>query len=147
MSFDVQVETAPETQFESTLTEGIQAEANLRVRGTVSNPPCWTHQHYPRQADVFRHAVHAQSGHHQLLNPVKVEPILNIDLETKARASISSSRLGAAQQTHPDPRSDPPLQFSEIVALLAQGRAPASDRRSFAGRSTASFGQAGASRC
>ena|SRR5437867_1824343 len=37
MSFDVQIETAPDIQFQSTLTENIQVEANLHLRGTASN--------------------------------------------------------------------------------------------------------------
>ena len=38
MSFDVQIETAPDIQLQSSLTENLQAEANLRLRGTASNP-------------------------------------------------------------------------------------------------------------
>ena len=38
MNFDVQIATSPDIQLQSSLTENLQAEANLRVRGTASNP-------------------------------------------------------------------------------------------------------------
>src|ERR1039458_1050585 len=38
LSFDVQIQTAPDIQLQSSLTENLQAEANLRLRGTASNP-------------------------------------------------------------------------------------------------------------
>jgi translocation and assembly module TamB len=59
---------------------------------------------------------------------VKVEPILNIDLETKARGiDITLAVSGPLTKLTLTPRSDPPLEFSEIVALLATGRTPTSD--------------------
>jgi translocation and assembly module TamB len=61
-------------------------------------------------------------------NPVKIEPVLNIDLETKARGiDIILTVSGTVNKLNVTPRSDPPLQFSEIIALLATGRAPSSD--------------------
>ncbi|MEI9976960.1 MAG: translocation/assembly module TamB domain-containing protein [Ignavibacteriota bacterium] len=38
LNFDVQVNTAPDVQFQSELTQDVQMEANLRLRGTFSNP-------------------------------------------------------------------------------------------------------------
>jgi translocation and assembly module TamB len=53
---------------------------------------------------------------------------LNVDLETKARGiDITLTVSGPITKMTLTPRSDPPLQFSEIVALLATGRTPTSD--------------------
>ena len=38
MHFDVQIETSPDMTFESSLAQDIQIEANLRLRGTATNP-------------------------------------------------------------------------------------------------------------
>ncbi|MDE3165607.1 MAG: translocation/assembly module TamB domain-containing protein, partial [Acidobacteriota bacterium] len=129
MGFDVQIETAPETQFESSLTEGIQAEASLRLRGTVTNPAVLGRITITQGKLVFFGTQYSvNQGTINFYNPIKVEPILNIDLETKARGiEITLSVTGPLNKLTLTPRSDPPLQFSEIVALLAQGRTPTSD--------------------
>ncbi len=129
MSFDVQVQTAPETQFESSLTEGIQAEANLRLRGTVTNPAVIGRVTITQgKLTFFGTQYTVNQGTVNFYNPVKVDPILNVDLETKARGiDITLTVSGPLNKLTLTPRSDPPLQFSEIVALLAQGRTPTSD--------------------
>ena len=38
MNFDVQVQTAPDIQFQSALTQDLQVEASLRLRGNPTNP-------------------------------------------------------------------------------------------------------------
>jgi len=149
MSFDVQVETSPETQVESTLTEGIQAEANLRLRGTVTNPAVLGRVSITQgKLTFFGTQYTLTQGTINFYNPVKVEPILNIDLETRARGiDITLTVSGPLNKLTLTPRSDPPLQFSEIVALLAQGRTPTSDPSLLRQQSEApqSFQQAGAS--
>jgi translocation and assembly module TamB len=129
MSFDVQIETAPESQFESSLTEGIQAEASLRLRGTVTNPAVLGRVTISQgKLAFFGTQYSVNQGTINFYNPIKVEPILNVDLETKARGiDITLSVTGPLNKLTLTPRSDPPLQFSEIVALLAQGRTPTSD--------------------
>jgi translocation and assembly module TamB len=149
MSFDVQVETAPETQFETSLTEGVQAEAALRVRGTLTNPAVLGRITISQgKLQFFGTEYTVSQGTVSFYNPVKVEPILNIDLETKARGiDITLSVAGPLNKLTLTPRSDPPLQFSEIVALLAQGRAPTSDPSLMRRQTEApqTFQQAGAS--
>jgi translocation and assembly module TamB len=129
MSFDVQIETAPDIQLESSLTENLQAEANLRLRGTASNPAVLGRINITQGKLTFFGTKYTLSqGSIAFYNPVKVEPILNIDLETKARGiDITLAVSGPLTKLTLTPRSDPPLQFSEIVALLATGRTPTSD--------------------
>jgi translocation and assembly module TamB len=129
MSFDVQIETAPDIQLESSLTENLQAEANLRLRGTASNPAVLGRINITQGKLTFFGTKYTLSqGSIAFYNPVKVEPIINIDLETKARGiDITLTVSGPLTKLNLTPRSDPPLQFSEIVALLATGRTPTSD--------------------
>jgi translocation and assembly module TamB len=129
MSFDVQIETAPDIQLQSSLTENLQAEANLRLRGTATNPALLGRINITQGTVTFFGTRYTLSqGSISFYNPLKVEPILNIDLETKARGiDITLTISGPLTKLTLTPRSDPPLQFSEIVALLATGRTPTSD--------------------
>ena len=86
LSFDVQIETAPDIQLQSSLTENLQAEANLRLRGTASNPALLGRINITQGKLTFFGTKYTLSqGSIAFYNPVKMEPILNIDLETKAR--------------------------------------------------------------
>ncbi|HWQ56730.1 MAG TPA: translocation/assembly module TamB domain-containing protein [Bryobacteraceae bacterium] len=128
-NFDVQIETAPDITFESSLAQDIQAEANLRLRGTATNPAMLGRITITQGRLVFfgtRYNI--SQGSISFFNPARIEPILNIDLETKARGvDVTLTVSGPIEKLNLTPRSDPPLQFNEIVALLATGRAPTSD--------------------
>ena len=57
MNFDVQIETAPDIQFQSSLTQDLQVEANLRLRGNATQPGAdRPHQHHAGAAGLFRDA-------------------------------------------------------------------------------------------
>ena len=59
---------------------------------------------------------------------MRIDPILDIDLETKANGiDVTLNVSGPFTKPNLTPRSDPPLQFNEIVASLANGRSPTSD--------------------
>jgi len=139
LNFDVQIETAPDTQFQSSLTEDLQAEANLRLRGTFSNPAVVGRVTITQGQVVFYGTRYTISdGSIAFYNPLKVEPILDINLETKANGiDITLTVAGPLNKLHLTPRSDPPLQFNEIVALLATGRSPTSDPTVLTQESTA----------
>jgi translocation and assembly module TamB len=129
MNFDIQIDTSPDIQFQSALTENLQAEANLKLRGTASNPALLGRVNITQgQLTFFGVKYTINQGSVAFYNPVKIEPILDIDLETKARGiDITLTVSGPATKPALTPRSDPPLQFNEIVALLATGRTPTSD--------------------
>jgi translocation and assembly module TamB len=58
-------------------------------------------------------------------NPVKIEPVLDMDLETRVRGVLVTINFnGTLSKLNASYRSDPPLQSTEIIALLAVGRAP-----------------------
>jgi translocation and assembly module TamB len=149
MQFDVQIETAPDVTFQTDIAQDLQAEANLRLRGTPNNPVLIGRINIT-QGDLtfFGNKYTINQGSISFYNPVKLEPILNIDLETKARGvDVTLTLSGPINKLNVSYRSDPPLQFSEIVALLATGRSPTSDPSLVASRSGApqSWQQMGAS--
>jgi translocation and assembly module TamB len=129
LNFDIQIHTSPDIQFESSLTQDLQVEANLRLRGTVSNPALIGRINLTHGQVIFYGSrFNVSQGSISFYNPLKVEPILDVDLETRARGiDITLTVSGPLNKLNLTPRSDPPLQFSEIVALLATGRTPTSD--------------------
>ena len=137
LNFDVQINTSFDSQFETSLTENLQAEVNLRVRGTASNPALIGRIDITQGQMVFfgtRFTIN--QGSIAFYNPLRVEPVLNVDLETKARGiDIMLTVSGPLDKLNLTPRSDPPLQFNEIVALLATGSTPTSDTRQLAEQS------------
>jgi translocation and assembly module TamB len=149
LNFDVQINTAPDIQFESSLTQDVQLEANLRLRGTFSNPAVLGRININQGVVYFFGTrYNLTQGTVSFFNPVRVDPIIDIDLETKARGiDVTLNISGPVDKPNLTPRSDPPLQFNEIVALLATGRTPTSDPTMLVQQSTApqSWQQMGAS--
>jgi len=149
LNYDIQINTAPDIQLQSTLTADLQAEANLRLRGTVSNPGVVGRVVITQGQVVFYGTKYnINQGTIAFYNALKVEPILDFDLETKANGiDIILTVAGPLNKLRLTPRSDPPLQFSEIVSLLATGRTPTSDPTLLAQQSTTpqSWQQMGAS--
>ena len=129
MHFDVQIVSAPGITFQSSLASGIQAEANLHLRGTGANPSLLGRINITQgQVVFFGTTFTVNQGSIAFYNPVKIEPVLNIDLNTKARGiDVILNIAGPINKLNLTPRSDPPMPFSDIVALLATGRAPTTD--------------------
>ena len=147
--FDVQVESAPDLLVQSALAQQLQAEANLRLRGTATNPVLLGRINITQgQMTFFGNQYTIQQGSVSFFNAVKLEPVLNIDLGTKARGiDVTITISGPLNKLNVSYRSDPPMQFSDIVALLATGRAPSTDLSAAARQSGAvmSWQQVGAS--
>jgi len=129
MNFDIQIDTSPDVLVQSALAQQIQAEASLRLRGTMSNPVLLGRINITQgETTFFGNKYTINQGSISFYNPVKLEPILNIDLQTRARGiDVTLTISGPMNKLNVTYRSDPPLQFSDIVALLATGRTPASD--------------------
>jgi len=126
MQIDVKVRTAPETQFTTSLTNDLQAEANLQLRGTGARPVALGRITIS-QGDInfFGNKYSIKRGEVSFYNPTKVEPTLDLDLETRVRGvDVTVNFSGPIDKLNVSYRSDPPLQPSEIIALLTVGRSP-----------------------
>ncbi|HEX3744976.1 MAG TPA: translocation/assembly module TamB domain-containing protein [Bryobacteraceae bacterium] len=149
LNFDIQINTAPDVEFQSELTQDVQMEANLRLRGTFSNPALLGRVSVSQGRVIFFGTKYTiNSGSVQFFNPVRIDPILDVDLETRVNGiDVTLTVSGPFTKLNLTPRSDPPLQFNEIVALLATGRSPTSDPTRLAQQSTSpqSWQQMGAS--
>lgn len=129
MNFDIQIDTSSDVSVQSEIAQQIQAEANLRLRGTLANPALLGRINITQgQLTFFGNQYTIGQGTISFLNPVKIEPIVNLDIRTKARGvDVTITISGPMNKLNVTYRSDPPLQFADIVALLATGRAPTSD--------------------
>ncbi len=149
MQFDVRVQTAPDISFESSLAQDIQVEGNLRLQGTPYNPVLLGRLNVTQgEINFFGTKYAIDQGSVTFANPVKLEPVLNVDLTTRVQGiDVTLTISGPINKLNITPRSDPPMSYSDVLALLATGSAPSSDPTLAARQSgpQQSFTQAGAS--
>jgi translocation and assembly module TamB len=143
MRFDVRVRTSPNFQIETSLTRNVEAEAELTLRGTPLRPVVLgTISVNQGEVQVFGTKYTIDRGEIRFFNTVKIEPSFDMDLTTKLKGvTVTITFSGTMQKPKVNYSSDPPLQSSEIIALLAVGRDPSlgSSLTAF-GNSTSSAG-------
>ena len=129
MKLDVRIRTAPDVAFQTALAQNLQANADLTLRGTLASPGMLGRVTVTSGKLVFFGSEYdVNSGSIAFYNPLSIDPILDVDLETKAQGvDVILTVSGPVNNMKLTYRSDPPLQFTEIVALLAAGRTPTSD--------------------
>lgn len=127
MRFDVRVQTASDVRFDSTLTQDLAGEADLRLRGNPYTPVLLGNLTINQgEVNFFGNRYLIDRGEISFLNPLKMEPVLNLDLRTRVRSiDVTLTFSGPLEKLNINYRSDPPLQLNEIIALLTVGRAPA----------------------
>jgi translocation and assembly module TamB len=146
MRFDVRLQNAPLFELETSLTRNVQTEVDLRLRGAPLRPALLgTITVNSGEIEVFGNRYTVNRGDIRFLNPVKIEPTFDLDLETRTRGvTVTVTVTGSPERLAVNYSSDPPLQSSEIIALLAVGRDPTSN---LAGgqisSASTSFGNAG----
>ncbi|MDQ6676881.1 MAG: translocation/assembly module TamB domain-containing protein [Acidobacteriota bacterium] len=126
LQFDVRIQTSPDITFETGVAQDLETEANLRLRGSMTNPALLGRVIITQGSlTFFGNKYTINQGTINFFNPIKIEPVLNIDLETKARGvDVTLTVSGPISKLNVTYRSDPPLQFADIVGLLATGKTP-----------------------
>lgn len=126
MQLDVRVVNGSSFQLETSLASGVEADVDLQLRGTPSRPGLRGQVTINRGlVQVFGNKYTLERGDIRFLNPVKIEPTIDMDLSTRARGvTVNISLSGTLNSFKSNYSSDPPLQSSEIIALLAVGRDP-----------------------
>lgn len=129
MKLDVHVRTSSGLSVQASLAENLQADADLRIRGTAAQPGVLGRVTVSEGQLVFFGSEYTvDTGTISFYNPVRIEPILDVSLETQAQGVTVTVRVtGPIENMKLSYTSDPPLQFQEIVALLAAGSTPTSD--------------------
>lgn len=128
LQLDLRLETAQSAQFTTELTKNVEADIDVRVRGTALRPIVLGRVSVTQgTVQFFGTDYRINRGEVNFVNPVSVEPQVDLDLETRVRGIlVSVSFAGPLNRMSMTYRSDPPLQSQEILALLAVGRTPAS---------------------
>src|SRR5262249_28403317 len=111
---------------ETSLTRNLEAEVDLRLRGTPLRPALLgTVSVNEGEIQMFGNRYTVDRGDVRFINPVRIDPVLDLNLETKARGvTVNIAISGTMQKLTVNYSSDPPLQPREIIALLAVGRTP-----------------------
>jgi len=126
LQFDLRIDAAQNVEFSTALTKDVKGEVNLRLRGSPQRPIVLGRIAITQGVvDFFGARYEINRGELNFTNPLRIEPVVGLDLETKVRGvAISINFNGPASKLNMSYRSDPPLQSSEILALLTVGRNP-----------------------
>lgn len=135
MQFDVQITSSANAEIVTSLTRDIEVSAELRLRGSVARPVLLGRLGVDRgEIQFFGNRYDIVQGEVGFFNPVKIEPVITMDLETRIRSyTVMMNFSGPLNKLNFSYRSDPPLQSEEIIALLTVGRTP-----TYAGAATTS---------
>jgi translocation and assembly module TamB len=138
MKLDVQVRTSSSTSVRAAVAQSLQMDANLRVQGTASQPGITGRIAISEGKLVFLNSTYSvNNGTISFYNPIRIDPILDLSLATQAQgAEITLRVTGPIDNMKLSYTSNPPLQFEEIVGLLAAGQTPTSDPNLLANQPT-----------
>ena len=129
LRLDLRIRTSPALAVQSSLAQDIEASADLHLRGTASEPGMLGRVSITSGDVVFFGTKYTvNEGTISFYDPLKIEPNLDISLETQSKGvDVTLNVTGPIDNMKLTYTSDPPLQFEEIVGLLAAGRVPTSD--------------------
>ncbi|MGJ5813827.1 translocation/assembly module TamB domain-containing protein [Paludibaculum fermentans] len=128
LQFDVRIRTTPDAVFQSSYTQDLQTEADLRLRGSPAKPILLGSVKSSQGGiQFFGNRYTVSRGEILFYNTAVVQPQIDLDLETRIRGiTVYINVNGPLSRLNFTYRSEPPLQSSEIVALLTVGRQPES---------------------
>ena len=129
MRLNIRVRTSSSTAVQASLAENLQVQGDLRVSGTAARPGILGRLTITRGDLVFFGSKYRVSqGAVSFFNPLRIEPVLDFSLETQAKGvNVVLNVTGPVDNMKLSYTSEPPLQFQEIVSLLASGKTPTSD--------------------
>jgi translocation and assembly module TamB len=123
LQFDIEAVSAPDARMEWPGAE-LDAEANIRVRGTWEHPILLGHIHV-LSGDLLFHGnrYRVARGDINFANPFRLDPVVNVEASTTIQQyEITLNFNGPASKLTLAYRSDPPLPANDIVTLLALGQ-------------------------
>lgn len=120
---DVHIVSAPQMDFQNSFAQ-IAGSVNLRVRGTVAQPAVLGRINITDGKATYNGTTYQlQHGDIYFTNPVKIEPVIDLDATTRIEEyDVTIGLHGTASKLAPTFRSEPPLPEADVISLLAQGR-------------------------
>jgi translocation and assembly module TamB len=122
----IRVLTSPGVRFQTSLTEQLSASADLTILGNLQSPGIVGRVNVSSGTLIFfGNKYSVNRGTISFYSATSIQPILDIDLETAAQGvTVDLGVTGPIDNLKLSYRSDPPLKFEDIVALLATGKTP-----------------------
>jgi translocation and assembly module TamB len=123
LQFDIEAVSAPDARMQWPGAQ-LEAEANLRVRGTWEHPILLGHIHV-LSGDLLFHGnrYNVARGDVNFANPFRLDPTINVEATTTIQQyEITLNFTGPVSKLTLAYRSDPPLPGNDIVTLLALGQ-------------------------
>ncbi|HEX5230560.1 MAG TPA: translocation/assembly module TamB domain-containing protein [Bryobacteraceae bacterium] len=129
MRIDIRIRSSSALAVQSSLAQNVTITTDLRVRGTAANPGVLGRVQITQGKLLFFGSTYTvNNGTIAFYNPIRIEPVLDLSLETVAQGvDVVLHVTGPVDNMKLSYTSDPPLQFQEIVSLLATGSTPTSD--------------------
>jgi translocation and assembly module TamB len=126
LGLDVHIQSSPDLQVLTSLSQDVQADIDLHLRGTREHPALLGHISANQgEVNVFGTRYALSRGNITFINPVRIDPVLDLDLQTETRGiTVDVVITGTLNKLSMNYRSDPPLQAKDILALLTVGQTP-----------------------
>jgi translocation and assembly module TamB len=120
---DIHITSAPQMDFQNSFAQ-IAGSVNLRIRGTVAQPAVLGRINITDGKATYNGTTYQlQHGDIYFTNPVKIEPVIDLDATTRIEEyDVTIGLHGTASKLTPTFRSEPPLPEADVISLLAQGR-------------------------
>jgi len=123
LQFDVEATSTPDSRMEWPGAH-LEADANLRVRGTAEHPIMLGHIHVV-SGELYFHGnrYRVARGDLNFANPFRLDPVINVEATTTVQQyEITLNFSGQSSKMSLSYRSDPPLPGNDIITLLALGQ-------------------------
>jgi translocation and assembly module TamB len=123
LQFDVEASSTPDARMEWPGAQ-LEAEANLRVRGTAEHAILLGHIHVLSGELYFHNTRYRVArGDLNFANPFRLDPVVNVEATTNIQQyEITLNFSGQSSKLNLSYRSDPPLPANDIITLLALGQ-------------------------
>jgi translocation and assembly module TamB len=120
---DVHIYSAPQLDFQNSYAQ-LAGSVDLRIRGTVAQPAILGRINVTDGTATFAGTTYRlQHGEIFFTNPVRIDPIIDIDATTRVEEyDVTIGLHGNINQLTPTFRSEPPLPPADVISLLALGR-------------------------
>jgi translocation and assembly module TamB len=120
---DVHIFSAPQLDFQNSYAQ-LAGSVDLRIRGTLAQPAILGRINVTDGTATFAGTTYRlQHGEIFFTNPVKIEPIIDVDATTRVEEyDVTIGLHGNISQLSPTFRSEPPLPQADVISLLALGR-------------------------
>ena len=129
IQLNLHVASGPDFELETALVRNMEADLDVRLVGTAISPSLLGRMNISQGEVNFNGSRYTiNRGEVSFVNPFRIEPVLDFELETRIRnIDIGLILSGPARRLNVSHRSDPPLSIPDLVNLLAVGRSPTLD--------------------